>query len=376
VRRMMALVAVSSLILAACGGSSDAPDPSADPKDSLIDALQAMGELPGVSMTLSLATTEDDLIALAANDGDTLTPEQASAFVESSLTVQSVNEADPAKQQMAISANIAGIENAVQLSVIGDSLYARADVRGLAAEFGADTSSIDQMVGQAPPGFEFIGTAVEGGWVGMTGLNALAQQFGAPPPASDEESEAAAKKFAETMSKALSENSEVTFEGDEAPGDHLVATVAIRGIYEDFISSLGALGGAFTGGMGEIPPASEIPDIDVQIDFWVADGQVTQILFDFLKIAEAASDEEIPSGVEQMGLLIGLDEFGDEITPPSDYAEIDLQTLMQGFMGGMTTGGTGMETGTEVPVDFCEQLAEAPEDVQAQFEAECPELAG
>jgi hypothetical protein len=374
----MALVAASTLVFAACGGGSDAPDPSADPKDSLISALEAMADLPGVSVTLSLATTEEDLIALAANDGDTLTEDQASAIVESSLSVQAVNEADPDNQQVAMSANIAGIDNAVQISVIGDSMYARADVRGLAAEFGADTTGIDQMVGQAPPGFEFIGTAVEGGWVGITGLNALAEQFGAPPATEgDEESEAAAKKFAESMSKALSENAEVTFEGDEPPGDHLVASVAIRGIYEDFISSLGALGGAFTGQMGQIPPASEIPDIDVDIDFWVADGQVTQILFDFLKIAEAASDEEIPSGVEQMGLLIGLDEFGDEIAPPSDYAEIDLQTLMQGFMGGMT-GGTGMETGTgtEVPADFCEQLAEAPEDVQAQFEAECPELAG
>ncbi len=374
-RRFLAILATSALFLAGCAGDSG-PDAEASPKEALVSAFRGLADMPGITVTIRLDAAPEDLVSLAGDGGDELTIEDAQKIVDSSLVISARNESDPENQQTELVANIAGIDNAVELKVVGDTIYARASVEDLVGVFGGDLSEIQAGLAGAPPGFEFIGAALQGQWIGISGLQQLAEQFGGAAATQSEEQEQQALQFADDMAAAFEANAEVTFEGDEDPGAHLVATVNIRDIYDDFLQAFGALGTLVTGQMGQLPDAASIPDEELTLDFWVADDRVTQVGFDFIQLA-AIAGEDAPS-IDSFGVLVELDEFDGDVEAPDDFVEVDLAALLQGFMGGL--GGTGStETVTpesELPADFCESLAEAPEEVQAQFEAECPELAG
>lgn len=373
-KKLLALISTSALLFAACGGDGG-PDPSSDPKAALVEGFKKLGE-SGITATLRLNSTPEDLTAMAAADGDTLTDEQAQMILDSSISVTTNNETDPAKQQMEIAADIAGLDNAVELKVVDETLYARADVRGLAEVFGAPTEELDAAAAQAPPGFEFIGPAIEGQWLSLAGFADLAKQFGGGLGASGAQEEDA-QKFADAMAGVLDSSATVTHEGSDDVGDHLVATINIKDFYSKFVEALGSLSGIAAGQLSQLPPESEVPDQDISFDAWVADGRVVQVEFNLVQFREIP-EADFPEGVDTLGILLELEEFGGDIEAPSDAVPIDINALMQGFMGGMG-GMTGEEppgTGTELPADFCEQLADAPEEVQSQFSQECPELQG
>lgn len=372
-RRLLAILASSALVFAACSGDSG-PDPSENPKQSLVSGFEALGD-GGVTATLRLDTTVEDLIILSEGEG--LTEEQAQQIIDSSVAITTNGEIDPDRQQVEVVANIGGVDSAIELKFLDDTLYARASVRELTETFGGDTSELEAAAQQAPPGFEFIGPAIEGEWISMSGFQALAEQFGAMAGAQQptEEQQEQAQKFMDDMAAVLENNAEVTHEGSDDAGDHLVVTVNVREVYGEFVEALGAFGGLAAAQMGQMPPESEIPDKDVRFDAWVSDGQISQLLFDFTQFGDWEG-ADMPEGLENFGILLELEEFDGSIEAPDDATNVDMQQLMQGFMGGMGVGSGSMTPETEVPADFCEQLKEAPEDVQAQFEAECPELAG
>lgn len=374
--RFLAVLTCSALIFASCGGDPG-PDPAEDPKASVVSAFERLGE-SGVTLTIRLESTVEDLVASsAAEGGDPLSEEDAQKFLDSSVRITGNGESDPDKQEAEISVNVAGIENAVELKFAGDVLYVRAAVRDLADEFGLDQSELDQAKEQTPPGFEFVGPAIEGEWLSIAGFEQLAQQFGGQP---SEEQEEDAQKFAEELARILENNSEVEHQGSDAVGDRMTISVGARDAYAEFTEALGSLGTLATGQLAQLPPASEVPDRDIRIDVWVADGAVKQVLFDIMQFRDWEG-ADIPEDVETFGILVQLETFDGAIEVPDDANAVDIEKLMQGFFG---MGGSSVESstptditeeGTELPDDFCEQLAEAPPEVQEQFSAECPELA-
>lgn len=373
-RRLLAIIATSALVFAGCNSGGSGPDASEDPKAALVAGFKALGD-GGLTATLRLDTTVEDLMVMNEESGDSLTEEQAQQFIDSSLQFTTNGETEPEKSQFEMIANVAGLENAVEVKYRDDTLYARASVRDLTEEFGGNTAELDMAASQAPPGFDFIGPAIEGEWIGITGFQALSEQLGAMAgaPQAEEQQEQAQQMMSE-MAAVLENNAEVTHEGSDDAGDHLVASVNARQVYGEFVEALGTLGGLASAQMAQLPPESEIPDEDMTFDAWVSDGQLSQLLFDFTQFGDWEG-ADMPEGLERFGLLVEMEEFDGEIEVPEDVTNVDVQQLMQTFMGGMGIGSDTMVPETEVPADFCEQLKEAPEDVQAQFEAECPELA-
>lgn len=369
-KRLLAALFASLLVLAACGGDSG-PDPADDPKGALTEGMKALGE-GGLTMTLSLNSTPEDLALLAEEDGSALTEEDAQKILDSSFTLSTNNETDPEAQQLEMSVNVAGLDNAVELKMVEQVLYVRASVRDLAEEFGGDVEEIEASLAQAPPGFEFLGPAIEGEWIGLTGFKELAEQMGGGAAATEEQQEQA-NKFAGELATVLEESSTVEHEGSDDIGEHLVANVNLRQAYEGFTEALGSFGGLASAQLGALPPASEVPDEEIRLDAWVEDGRVVQLQFDLTQFAEFP-EAEFPEGVDNLGLRIALDEFDDDIEVPETAEEVDIATLMQGLMGGMMGSDTTGGTATEVPEDFCASLEGAPEEVITQFAQECPEL--
>jgi|GEM_PF-4902557 hypothetical protein len=366
-----------SLLMGACGG--DEAEVSENPKAALETALDNLGEYEGITLTLSLGADADDLTA--ASEGD-LNEEDAQKIVDSSLVI-SAKEGETADDgQFEMIANVAGTDNAVEIKAIGTTVYARADVPTLVEEFGGDTQQIDAARQQfgSQPGFEFVGPALDGEWVSAENLDQVVQQLtGQAVPTPSEEDQQLIQGFADALKANVGAEA-----GDrDGPGAHVVATIPLRETYDEFTKLASELGQLPT--QGALPPAAEVPDENVEVDVWIEDERITQVELDFVTLARTLDEGEgIPEGVDRLALRLGVEEFTADVEAPEDATAIDVQQLMQGFLGGMR-GGLEPDTqtgGGEVPEDLCseleKQLQGQPQEVKdqiiAQFGADCPNL--
>lgn len=357
-KKIVALLASTALSLTACGGTAG-PDPAEDPKAALVSALESMEEYDGVELDISLDTDTDSLVAVSEGE---LQREDAETIAASSINIKSVSAEDPDEAQSEMVADIEG--NAVEMRMVDKVVYLRGDVRELAERFGASQEELDQAAREAPPEFDFIGPALDGEWIAIENLEQLQEQMGIPTP--DPEAQ---QQMAEDLKRAVEEEAQVTSEGDDDVGHHLVATMGVREMWQAIEPSLRSLASA--GFPAEsFPKASDLPDEEVSLDVWVADDKVEQMVLDFKQFEGWEDGEDFPEGVERLGLLMDVAEFTDDVEAPEDAHSVDAQTLMQMFGGGMGMGGE--DGGAE---DFCEQLQDAPADVQSQFADECPEFA-
>lgn len=362
-KRLVALALPLVLFVAACGGS-EGPDPAANPKDALVSAFENMSESDGLQIVLSLEADADSMMAMSEGS---LAEEDAQKILDSSLTVRTRGQGEDAQFEMV--ANVAGEED-VTIKVVDKILYAQVDVEGLVETFGGDPSELDAAAQQAEAqGLGFVRNAIEGDWLAISGLDEFSKQFGG---ASGGEVTPDQQKLLNDMTEAVKESAEVTHEGSDDAGDHLVVGLPLRDLYEQLMPTIQGLAGAAP--VGTLPPASEIPEGNLELDVWVQDDRVSQVVFDFVRIAQTFGGEDIPEGVESFGIKLELDEFGEDIEVPDDAVEVDGAQLMQTFMGGLMQGMSG--TGAPAPSSSfdCSQLEGAPQEVIDQFADVCPGL--
>jgi hypothetical protein len=377
-RKILISAVAAVLILGACGDDGGGPDPADDPKGALSNALEQFNNYEGVTMTMSVDSDTGSLVALSEGS---LSDEQADQILDSSVTITSKSSEDPADSQAEIIANIAGNDSAVEMKFVDATLYARADVAGLMETFGADSSQLETFEQQASgqPGFEFVGPALDGEWIAMTGFDQALQQFGGTTASEPTEAQ---KEAIASFTAALEDAADVESGDLEGPGDHIVASVQLREIYDSFTELAGQLG---TAGGAPIPSASEVPDETLRLDTWVEDGRLTQVSLDFKQFAEFEGADPIPEGAEKLALVLGFEEFTGDVEAPDDVTEVDLSQVMQGFLGGMGTGtAPGGDVGTgDVGTDaLCEELAvqlegqpqEVVDQLVAQYGDQCPDL--
>ena len=333
-RRLFAGLTVTMLLLAACGpaGSDDAT-----PTETLTQALEDLETTESLTTTFSLVSTPESLQAAASEDGSELSDEDAAKILDSSLTVSGeTSGASDAPAEIVL--NIGGVD-VIEMRVVDETLYTRADVNALAETFGGDPAEINAVADQlAAGGMTYVQPAVDGEWLALQGFKQFVEGYAgqpADPEASDED-----KQLVEQFTASIKDNASVTEAGSDDAGRHLVASVPLRETYEDFAVLAENLsedvGGA---GMpaGELPDASEIPDEDAKLDVWVRDGQVTQIEFDFLQVG-SWTEEEAPEGVETMALRVALADFSGEVAAPEDPVVITPEQIIQDFAGGSMTG--------------------------------------
>lgn len=365
------LLVLSALLMGACAGSEE---PSEDPKAALISAMESTGEAEGLTFTLTLRSTPESLdgIARADGGGEGLPEEDAKKILASSITVSTQGSGEEGAFEMVV--DVAG-EGNVEMKAIDKVLYLRADVESLVETFGGDPAEIETGVTQAEAqGLDFVRPAAEGEWISISGLQDMAQQMtGQSPPAVPEQ-----EQLIKDLTASFQENATVTSEGQEDAGEHLVVSVPLRDTYENFIEDFSQITQQLP--VGQLPPASDVPDEEVKVDVWVEDEQVTQILFDLIQVARISGDAEIPEEVEEFAFLAQIEEFGDDIEAPEDAVAIDPQQIFSifgGLMGGMGSQGSATESAPagDVGAGFkCDDLRGAPPEVLAQFAEECPEL--
>ena len=319
--RLRSLLVSAALLLAGCADSSSA---GGSPKETLEEALANLRVQPGVTASLTLRSTPGSLQALADDGGEQLSAEDAAKILDSSLTISAENSSDPAEAASRVVVNAAG-QDALEIRTVDVALYVRADVRYLLELFGQPPSAADAFVGQASSaGLDFVGPLVEGRWIAVTGFEELMGQGAATPSA--EQAEAI-----EELLAALRSSASVSSEGDDAAGEHLVASVSLREVARDLGRAASKLGQGVAG--GGLPSPQEVPDQQVALDLWIDEGRLTRVEFDFLQLRDVAG-ADFPAGVESLAVRIDLAEFSGEVEVPADAVPVDLRQVMQGFMGG------------------------------------------
>ena len=346
-RRFVAFLALAALLLVGCDGGE-----SGDPKERLIAAFEEGAGLESATITISLVSTPESLVA--SSEGE-LTTDQAETILASSVSFSGTQSDDPAEQTARFALNVAGTQGA-EFLVIGPDLYVRADVRGLIETFGQDPAQVDAFL-QSPQaqGLDFLQAAVDGQFVKFEGVGELAGQFGGTNPA---QMTAQQERFLNELKNLIRAEAEVTSEGTDDVGEHLVVTVNVRRAYERFVRFVGeSAGGQLP--PGTLPPAEEVPDENLSIDFWISDGRLAQIEFDILQVGRLV-DEEPPADVEQLGVRVAISEDAEEIEAPSDVVTVTQQEI-EALIGSLIFGGGGdFGGGGELPGDGAPGGGEAP----------------
>ena len=372
-RKLLILAVAAALIAGACG-SDDAAE---NPQGSLTEAVNALGDYEGYTITLRVDSTADSLVALSEGG---MSPEQAQQILASSFRMSSANAEDPSEAAAEVALDIAGEANSFELKFVSQTMYLRADVAGMMETFGADPSQLDAVRAQAgsQPGFEFVEPAIDGEWIALTGFDQLLQRAGS----SQEDITGAQQKAIDGFANALNENSEVEAGDKDGPGTNLVVTTNVRDLYQALVDLQSTVGGA----AGDMPSIEDVPDEEVSIDTWVDDGRLTQIQLDITQFKDFP-EAEIPEGVDELALTVGLEEFTGGVDAPDGATEVDVNAIMQsvfGSTGGFTEGAGGAGSPPEDidPAQICDELEKQlegqPDEVVQQFVdlygQDCPDL--
>jgi hypothetical protein len=232
-RNFFAAIAAATMLLAACGGDGGGGG-GGNPEETLRQAVENLSE-GGRTLTLSL---NSDAASLSAASEGQINEETAAKILDSSLSVSANDAENPADAEFALAANIAGSTD-VEFRLVDEVIYLRIDLDSLLELAGPETKAqaqpqIQAFVQQAQAqGLDWVGAAVNGEWLAFTGATQLLEQFGgglAPSPASDQQ-----KAIVDQFATALTQDATVTSEGDEDPGEHLVASIAFKDAYENFL---------------------------------------------------------------------------------------------------------------------------------------------
>jgi hypothetical protein len=380
--KWLALLAAAALLTAACSeGGQAQQEVNEDPEGALEAALDNLADYEGTRLEFSLEGSTDSLIALSEGD---LNEDQAQQFLDSSLSVTAKEAEDIEDQQAEFTLNLAGRADAVKLMSFGSTVYARADVAGIMETFGADRASLDVMRQQlaSQPGFEFVGQFLDGEWIGITGAEKFAEQI---TGRSVEEQTEEQQAMADELAQSLKDNASVEAGDEEGPGGHVVVTLPLRAVYEDF-KEITEAAGALAAGGAPMPDASEVPDEEIILDVWIDDEELTQVELDIVQFRDWAEAEDFPEGVDDLRLRATVEEFTGSLERPDAATEVDLEELMRLFMGGAAgsgaaTGGAGLPEGTDQQ-EVCDEIEAAlegqPDEVIAeaakQYADVCPNL--
>jgi hypothetical protein len=374
--RKLLILAVAAVLLAGACGSDDAAE---NPQGSIDGAVNALSDYEGYTITLTIDSTADSLVALSEGG---LTPEQAQQILGSSFTMSSTNTEDPKEAAGEMAVDIAGKADSFELKFLSGTMYLRADVAGIMDTFGADSSQLDAFKSQAgsQPGFEFVEPALNGEWIAITGFDQLLQQAGSSQNQLTDAQQNAIDGFA----KALKENTEVEAGDKDGPGTNLVVTANLRDLYQAVLDLQASVGEA----AGEMPSMEEVPDENVSIDTWVDGDRLTQIQIDLTQFKDFP-EAEIPEGVDEFAITVGLEEFTGGVQAPDGATEVDVNQIMQGLFGGLggsiggdTGGDKGGGAGEVDPGELCDELEKQlegqPDEVVQQFVdlygQDCPDL--
>jgi hypothetical protein len=366
--RLLAPLVALLLAVTASACADDGAQVEQDPETALRDAVEAVGDWPGIRLVATLDADDAARASLAA-DGET-TEADLDVLLGASLTATVAASDDPERGALELVLTFDG-EDVAELRVTEDERYfARIDLDALeAAAQDSELAPADLRDLVAAARLFGLGdlaqAAVEGRWVELIGLDAFADLAGQPQdPAQDEaEAQAAAERIAERTSSFIERDVEVTSVGSDDVGERVRATTtgAALSAYLDEVMTEVDQDGLVdeVGGDDLSTTLDDLPDdAEVTLDAWIRDGELQQLAVDL-----AGLDEEDDLDGE-LWLVLRFEEYTDTVAPPDDTTPIDLFELFGAFLGGGMGGGLdlGGDDGSDASDDAATEDDRSSED--------------
>jgi hypothetical protein len=330
------------MLAAVLTGTSACGLQAAEPKLELRDAMADFAAGRGGTLQLSLPSSADDVRAFAGaadpsgGDGG-MTDDDLEQLLSSSVELGYDFGEDRDSDADDTSRFVVHLEDldAAEVRTVDGVLYARADVDGLAEKFPEMQADLDTFRGgltgaDVPAETADAATALlDGEWVSvdiqayLDSVQALVEQVGeaggvAPDDPTAALSDMSSAEVRDLLGDALkgAVTSVERREGDDDLGDHLVTHLDLRKAYATLRSGLPEL-------EEQLPPVDEVPDKQIDVSFWVLDGDLTRIELDLAQFLDE------PAG----HLVLRADVLApEEITAPSDAVEFDVAALMETAM--------------------------------------------
>jgi hypothetical protein len=335
-------ILAGGMLAAVLTGTSACGLQAAEPKLELRDAMADFAAGRAGTLQLSLPSSADDVRAFAGaadpsgGDGG-MTDDDLEQLLSSSVELGYDFGEDRDSDADDTSRFVVHLEDldAAEVRTVDGVLYARADVDGLAEKFPEMQADLDTFRGgltgaDVPAETADAATALlDGEWVSvdiqayLDSVQALVEQVGeaggvAPDDPTAALSDMSSAEVRDLLGDALkgAVTSVERREGDDDLGDHLVTHLDLRKAYATIRSGLPEL-------EEQLPPVDEVPDKQIDVSFWVLDGDLTRIELDLAQFLDE------PAG----HLVLRADVLApEEITAPSDAVEFDVAALMETAM--------------------------------------------
>jgi hypothetical protein len=345
----MAVAGAAALALTACsgdGGGGAALGPDAAPAEVVAAGLDDRLE-NGAAFTLKV---DGDLAAIGERTGEPMPPE-----MESLLTEGLVSGAFAPERGVALS--IGGDGGFLEMRGVEEALYLRLDLEQMASTLpdAGDLPPPEVLRGQLqsmplPPNLSAVAqAALDGDWVGITGLTQeaiqdFASSMGAVPDEQASEQQEALMDVLEERGlldgQAFTEQY-LTVEGEGPTYDVTVMARALVATLEEISAEVEGTVGAAAGDMDDLPSPDEVPETLSGFSVTVEDGTATAVAADMAAVAESAGESADDIEVGEFVVTLELDDIGDQLDVPADATTIGFEELITGVMGGLMGGGLG-----------------------------------
>lgn len=389
IRRRVALFLTTALLLSACGGGA-----VEDPKELLVNALRALANQPGLTITLSLDTDEASLRALSNEPGEIMPEELIEVLPTTEITFSVPLGDESATEAAAIAFLLSGEERA-GIRVVDGDLYVRADVRAIVEAFGEDPAMVDGIEAMVSQSGMLPEGALSGQWIVIRGVQEALEGMGATGDGATALPDIKSREAVERLGRVLADATTVEHLGSDADGEHLRVTVPVREVYAALMDEAKALG--LPTPMGPTPNPEDVPDVEIPVHLWISDGMLAVASLDIRDLIEMDPDTEpLSPEVEKLSLRMEFSSFDGKVEIPSGAKELNLESIMSMLMGaiGSSMGGMGggMDQGAAMPsfggggnsmadnpdydearAYYCEQVKDMPKEQHDEYYAEmCP----
>jgi hypothetical protein len=269
-----------------------------------------------------------------------VTDEDLDTFLSSSLEIAydlGEDRDSDADDKMSLVVHVGGLE-AGEVRGVDGMAYGRVDLDGLAEQFPdmqedldsfrAGLSGADGMEPAPASVQEPLTALLDGEWVSIDVeqyLEMMEEQLAAAGEdpgglrTSAETYAEARDLFGSALKSAIA--SVERRAADDELGDHLVARIDLRKAYGKLRTGLPELlaPGMEGSADGEMPPVEEVPDKQIDVSFWVRDGELSRVELDLAQFLEE------PAGA----LVLRADVLpAEDITAPSDAVPFDFEAFL------------------------------------------------
>lgn len=358
--RVLATAMLVALSLLAAGCADPVED---NPKKAFVDAVRELGDQPGATVTARIVADADNIVAVAASDGETIDVADVERVLNSAVAVswhEGGDADDPDDDQGEFVLTIDG-SDALEVRQDGEDVYLRADVQGLLglSEDGPSEEDAALLLEELEAGgFHFARPAYEGRWLRLVGVE-QAQSFfeGLVEGGGEGGGEAAAteqaERFTEAMGSAfrdlLRDDVEVRHVGADSVGDKVVASVHLGAFTDAFVEvleteDLGMQSWGLDLAMlrADLDAVMSADDI-IEVEAWIAGGLLRQVRLDLVGLVRQFDEHgDVPAELEPVHLELEFAGFREGVSAPDDSVEVDLFKVMGQTLGGLGSGFGGM----------------------------------